>query len=441
MKKRIALLYEHIAREYSAVNTIAAFLNHMGIEARIFSLTWRLRDAIQFEPDVLAVPWCYDQRDYNRFIARFLKRKPMVVVNLHQEQIGSAKSVEFLLPKDPWSRNLVHFCWSNQFARQLLSTGVPPEKIFVVGNPRLDNLRKKSRISRAAFAERHGLNPSKTWVLFIDNTAGLADIRAKTSTELGERGYRDIEAVIRAAERALGAIADSLEHLAEEDQVEVVFRPHPGHQIDKKRFKRVKVIADGTIMDWASYIDLAVVWTSTGAFETALMDVPTVRFEPEPVNRELMPSGLELFPVVRSYDELRDMLLSRDRNVDTVTLKSQLRHIVGPVDGFNSFRSAYALSQLSSTYKIALFNKTNIERLWILKDDFARQLSEAQRRLGVFKFTKWPRFYYSMLSDHPSLVLTKLKFDLGNDSMPVGRLKVSANNYYCVEVIRHCGSF
>lgn len=69
----------------------------------------------------------------------------------------------------------IHFPGTESSAQVILQMGESPDRVFVVGEPGLDNFRRLNCLSRGELAEEIGLNPNKNWILLTYHPETLAD--------------------------------------------------------------------------------------------------------------------------------------------------------------------------------------------------------------------------------------------------------------------------
>ncbi|MDX9826598.1 MAG: UDP-N-acetylglucosamine 2-epimerase [Spirochaetia bacterium] len=86
----------------------------------------------------------------------------------------------------------LHFPGTEKSAERLVSMGEEPERVYAVGEPGLDNIRRLPRMSREELAADLGLNPGKKWALFayhpetkLSSSENMKTLRAALNAVLG----------------------------------------------------------------------------------------------------------------------------------------------------------------------------------------------------------------------------------------------------------------
>jgi len=199
------------------------------------------------------------------------------------------------------------------FAAFPAARGVP---IHVTGNPRIDMLRPELRAylepERRHIHERFG-----DFILINTNfgevnhfIADLGEARKLAEGRAGSGGSDWLEArahfrlrIFREFEKMLPALAEALP-----DQT-FVLRPHPSESHENwleltRRFERVHVINEGSVLPWLLASSGMIQNGCTTAVEAHMLDIPTLGFHPIVDERydEALPFGLS--HVCRDLDAL-----------------------------------------------------------------------------------------------------------------------------------------
>jgi len=136
-----------------------------------------------------------------------------------------------------------------------IKKGVSEDRIAITGHPRYDDIFSQGHMSKMAFQEKYDLDPQKKWVLFAT------------------QAYND------------QLWNPLIELLAQEQQIEVIIKPHPYEMKDSllknykyfsEKYPAVKLILEKEISayDILSNVDAVVVNQSTIGLEAMLFDKP-----------------------------------------------------------------------------------------------------------------------------------------------------------------------
>ena len=173
----VFIYYEHLTREWRAIQRLKRKLEDRGCKVYTFSAIFQISKAISVSkrvcPDFILMPWFVDAM-HEKKIEPIIRRNPGVkVANLHHEEISSSAFESQLYPRSIFTKNgSYHFVWGDYFRRRLIEHGVKDEYICVLGNIRNDESFNTS-IDKHSLSEIYGLSPDKKWVLFAENRGWL----------------------------------------------------------------------------------------------------------------------------------------------------------------------------------------------------------------------------------------------------------------------------
>lgn len=400
---RVIIFFQHRVREWQACVRLAENLRRRGVEATIYNIDFEwaraVRDAVRHGIDGLVMPWMYHDSNY-LLLAPFLRFNPrLIVVNLHQEQLGTPISLRMILPKGEDAKNSVlHYVWGDHFRRELEAVGVRQDLITVTGNMRNDAVAT-TLLDKTELATRYGLDPHKRWVLIAESRGWVRSYTPAFRADLIRQGYTASEAdeFIDVTRRSLDAAVAELDSLPPDflPECELIYRAHPGTLADDFSDPRVHAIAGESIHDWLANIDLIVVWTSTTIYEAELHGVPGVVWSPVPNPPQHTMTGLDRFPQIQHLTELTDVL---------AVPQQATRHFVdllGPDDGHCVERVADALlgdlERPPADYR-ARPAPLSLDALRKLAFELA---TRAAMRTGILRRFRWPRSAYTHRSDIP----------------------------------------
>jgi len=235
--------------------------------------------------------------------------------------------------------------YGNAQRLDLLSSGVPDDRIAVCGAPYLDSRPQQTGAIDARIAERFRLDPARPYVLVATSGPGHAVSLAHH-------------------EQSVDAIAQLSADLP---NVQFVVKLHPKDSTtfyDAARAKnpqsRLCVVPSGTsglpkdIFDWFQGCSLMLTGASATAFEAMVLDVPVVTMDLCSEFRQVSFIDAGATAHVRSFPELtltvRRLLETTD---DTAVLRGRAREFLGEMffalDGRSSERAADVIAALAQT--------------------------------------------------------------------------------------------
>lgn len=413
MPLKVILFYQHIGREYGSLANIRDELvsltkGNIKVLIRSIDFEWHAtcREARRDGVDIVVMPWLYIDSNY-ALMAPFIKINPdVVIVNIHQEQIGSPSSEIVFKPKGEAERNgCFHFCWGEYFANKLEHYGVRRDLIRIPGNARLDELvALPPKLTREELAERYSLDPEKKWVLFAENRGWVYKATREYKNEmlsmgLSEREYEEGKCIdfvsMKTLFEQIRALPDSYF-----DSCEFIYRSHPGTTVGNDLDPRVIEISREPIGTWLRAIQLLVVWGSTSSFEAEICNTPVVRHEPinNPVWHRM--AGLSSYPFIKDIGTTLDIVEGR---MPLPTGKEVYEHYFGKVDGKRARSVAETLLEVSdkSAYQSIDFNMTNEFRQAAARKRTFEATTKFICNIGLLERIRWPRSAYNEKNDIP----------------------------------------
>jgi surface carbohydrate biosynthesis protein len=322
----ILIFLEHLNRELDTALLLKILLSSRGYSVKLASVYFDLWESVAtLRPDLLIVPWAYSEvKKYCRFFPQ--PEKGLRILNLHHEQLGVESYMESHMAPSGEAEKVFHLAWGGRFDRILRARGVPPERIFRTGNPRLDFLRSDMRSftpDREVLCERYGLDPEKKWVFVVGNFSivSVSDGFIRKKVRQGRADYPDAVGRIRAL---YARTLDWMERLAEENRkIEVIYRPHPAERLTPQLLERVrrvpglKLIPDLPIGDWILQAESVFVWSSTSSVDALAADRPVFALRRAEEGSSAFQSGyfpiLDDLPTVVDYERFREAATGGDR--------------------------------------------------------------------------------------------------------------------------------
>ena len=412
----VIILYEHLVREWDAVQRIKSLFEKSGDNAAVFSVMFERTKAYKYArkniPDLIIVQTFVDKEHEEWFSVLFDINRNVKVINLHQEEIGSRISESLTLPTTPFAKNGVfHFIWGEHYKSRLLSHGVREDRIVITGNARND-FRNAALAGKEELASAYGLSPAKKWILFAENRGWyIGRTYDEKSTEatrqnITKRGLTDEQfyRAVREEKENLNAFADQMRSLSEDfgRHYEFIYRPHPGTVLNYELPRWVHIIGDRPIYDWIACCDLYLTCESTSIFEAEMMGKPCA-FVPSkniPDDDNKM-AGVWDYPRLDDITKITDSLIEqiRDENKKRGTIYTRY---LGNVDGHASERIAEASRAVmdksidESDRVYAHIPPKKIFKQWLFE-----KLTWAAAKTGLLDVLKFPRSAYAQKRDIP----------------------------------------
>lgn len=274
-KPRIAIIVEVKKREMPFMSILQEVLKHKGYEVKLVPFrslcTWRL---ITFRPDIVLVNGLRHEDPF--FIKQVYIPKKLFNAKIacyYSEQVGyyNESIAKGYLNPVIFDNVDYHIAWGPHFAKDLMSLGVPKEKLWYIGSVQYDidkYLKKSCETVKKELSQQYHIPFDKKWILYADNiieayqTEGYYEIRRRDTFEMVEKVAK------------------------ENIDCHIIFRHHPdapATDIDlaRDRFSKIEnvsVIPDGHIFDWTCAISALIIWISTSSLQTFFMGKPVFGF-------------------------------------------------------------------------------------------------------------------------------------------------------------------
>ena len=298
---KIDILYfvEHVARELDIACAVKAIIERdTALTVEIASITHHLDETLTtFGPSVVALPYCVAIHEAG--LDKIVSRWPAAeYVSLSYEQVLGQAQKDLNSPKDEFAKKFVlYHAWGDFFAEYLQSHAVPPEHIYVNGNPSYALYQPPYADyygnQREALAAQFGLDAAKRWV-FIPENYGWAFFEDHMVRARIRRGFDPAQAY-EYRDFARDSLRDASvwwREAAKIDELEVIIRPRPAIPaqtfIDRVREyagdlpDRLHFIKHGTVREWVLAADVVVSSYSTTLLEAAAAHKPVYMMAPRP---------------------------------------------------------------------------------------------------------------------------------------------------------------
>lgn len=304
----LAILFEKAVRELDVACALKSLLERAGLRVEIFQNGNEYRRALKFRPEVVALPFCYQERSNNLYLNHWRRAK---FFNLSWEQLFYPGNAIAKTPRGRFAvKNVIHHAWSEYYAELLRHQGVPEEHIFMNGNPALALYQEPYRQyfrSKEELAQTCGLNPSRQWVFFPENYnwAFYGEGMLRQMVTDGQ-SREDVERMRVFVRRSFELAMDWCRSLCEQGEVELILRPRPSTTPDDFRDgvtgvlgsmpPSMHILAEGTVREWVMAANAVISSYSTTLIEAAVAGKPVAMVEPEPWPPVLSQPWHELLP-------------------------------------------------------------------------------------------------------------------------------------------------
>ena len=293
----VIYLYEKAARELD-VACIVKYLAEKtyGMSVEIIQQNYCYPEAFRrFRPRIVVLPFCYQERSHNIYL---LKLQHAIFFNLAWEQILYHGNRMAKTPRGKFAvKHVIHHSWSNFYAKYLVEQGVPPEHIFINGNPTYALYEEPYLYyfsQRNALSARYGLNRSKRWVFFPENYnwAFYDEAMLRQMVNDGQKPD-DITSMREFCTKSFETVMGWCKELVSSTDLELIIRPRPATTEEEFRKRmgevigtipeNIHIIKGETVREWIVSSDIIVSSYSTSLVEAAFAGKPAYMLEPYPI--------------------------------------------------------------------------------------------------------------------------------------------------------------
>ena len=335
IKVDVLIIIEHKVRELESACLLKYQFEKKGYSVKIDSIYPNKEILpLKYIAKIIFIPWAYNDKDMS-YIKCFLKHSPNAkIINLHHEQYSGQDDKNICLPLGE-SVELYHISWGKKFTNGLKKSGVLDNRVFTVGNIKLDFYKNELRnihLKRSELSSKYNIPIKKKWALFIANGYHLM-----SKSKIESISHSDSEINIK-KDTAIKCRIDFLEYvdryLSDNLNTVFIYRPHPVYaDIDKQEKEIVKlrkkypnnffIISDLTISNWLVNSDICISFHSTSAAETCMCSKPYYLFRTKKLDYKLDYVFFNNYKyVISDYDDFSNAL--SNNNYDNNILKSAL---------------------------------------------------------------------------------------------------------------------
>ena len=314
-------IYEHKARELESLCLLKAALELNGFSCEIiqvFDLSFKSLNYMFFnKPRVVVVFALYDNNSFNDLVINFVGYSKKVV-NLHWEQLISDKYIKLGLHNPKGLAALAtHICWGENSFKRLKNCGV--KNAVITGPIHLDFLRKDFRdfyLSKDKLCNEFNIDQSKKIVLYISSfTFATMTSAEKVSTEKLLGGCCDDIAQLSKESREMTlSIYEQLLESDEGKNIYIIYRPHPGENIDDRlknienKYNNFKIIETYSIKQWILSVDVIFTWFSTSIAEIYYAGETCYVLRPYPISETVDVTAFKGVKSISTYEEVYSII-------------------------------------------------------------------------------------------------------------------------------------
>jgi len=331
MKKTDVLwLVEHIVREMDVACAVKRLIqDRYGINIEIRNIYFHANDVMkEFIPSIVVFPFLYRISDLA--IEDYVGIWPEATYfNLAWEQVHYNAHLKMKAPGDGFTRQrVIHHAWGDFYRDYLMESGVPPEHIFVNGNPVYQLYKhpyNRYFKQKEQLAQQYGLGLSKRWVFIPENYkwAFYSDEKLRRSAERG--GNLEEHWNMRAfCQESLRHLLQWCNSAGRNEELEIIFRPRPAtnsRQMEDffRKFvgvsaKHLHIIKNETVRDWILASDIVFSSYSTSLIEAAVAGKPIYMVEPIPIPDSLSSDWYRFVPRIHSNDEFEAACMNLEKD-------------------------------------------------------------------------------------------------------------------------------
>lgn len=340
----VIIFYEHVNREFESVNELKKNLSLKGVKSIIIPVHYNKYINLFFwKPKLILMPFLYDKNIDLHLMYEKLYGK-IKVVNLASEQILDSQTILSHLPKDSYSINATHCAWSNKYKDSLLNVGVKNERIWLIGNPRID----AGLLINPEREMKYILIPTSFARTFISDSY-IDKIRVDKNIYLMRVAH---------AKKARDEFFKLIYKLSKTfDKETYVLRPHPNVNIEhylksfliinsiNKLPKNIIINPSGSIYSALSTAKLVISWFSTTIVESYLFGVKHIVYDPLDDRSYSSNDLFQFYPISKEHEIiniLHDKVFHFNENSK---VQEYISENIGIVDKKSIVRLASNLSQ------------------------------------------------------------------------------------------------
>ena len=357
MKKIDVLwLVEHIAREMDVACAVKCLAQaRYGVDITMRHIYLHANEVMKkYDPAVVVFPFLYRTSDLA--IDDYISVWPNATyLNLAWEQIHYKAHLKMKAPGDEFTRQrVIHHAWGDFYRNYLLESGVPPEHVFVNGNPVYQLYKspyEQYYKPRDWLAHEYGLDDSSRWIFIPENYKWAFFDDGKIQRFANKGGDLDELLNMRAfCQESLAHLLRWCNETARNGQLEIIFRPRPATMLQQMEafFGRhvgspvdnLHFIKGESVREWILASDVVISSYSTSLIEAAVANKPIYMAEPIPIPESLHCDWYDYAPRLHSSSEFEEVCLTEsDNGASKLRLWAQEEMLANgdPIEGLADF--------------------------------------------------------------------------------------------------------
>lgn len=320
-------VYEHKLRELDSICLLKASLELNGYSCdllQVHDISFNsLNYMLSNRPKVIVVFALYDDNTFRDLVIDFVgySRK---VVNLQWEQIISDKYIKLGLHNPKGLAALAtHICWGENSFKRLINSGV--KNAVITGPVHLDFLRNEFRSfykTREELCNEFNIDETKKIILYISSfTFATMSATEKLSTEKLLGGCcDDITSLSKESRIKTLSIFEQLLQSDQGKDICIIYRPHPGENIDdrlinmSKEFINFRIIDSYSIKQWILFVDEIITWFSTSIAEVYYAGKSCHVLRPYPISETIDVTAFKGVKSISTYEEIYSLIKQGSNN-------------------------------------------------------------------------------------------------------------------------------
>ncbi|HIF9279604.1 TPA: hypothetical protein ACX6QU_003493 [Photobacterium damselae] len=357
-KVDVILFFEHVSRELDSLIILKIELEKLGLSTVILPIHYnRYYNTIRFRPRLVVLPYLYSKQNPTKklFCNVF---DNVIFLNLHHEQFYNEDTKEQMLPSDDYSKKVYHLSWSEQFYRDLVSTGVLGNNISVLGNPRTDTFYSKSR------QEILEIKKDFEKLIFIPTTFSWALVSEEYFLSIDKIDPEEFKLIRTVTSDAANQYFEDFYKLSLKYKNNIfVLRPHPFVDINvyvdlflsvnniNTIPHNVLICRDYNVYDWLKYADLTIGWCTTVNMEASLYKCNNIIYHPTFYPELMKIEFFKFYDICHDIDTLDDFISGKKVSKIDDEFSDYLTESFGLADGRVNERLAVFIDNILSSSK------------------------------------------------------------------------------------------
>lgn len=324
----VAIFVEHKDREIEICSHIAKHLlkNHK-LSTIILSENFYSYLLFLLKPSVVVLPYVVRFKVMPIYAAYKLYGDNAIYVSLNWEQYLTPNNEIVREPNNKFLKNGVyHIAWFQNYADLLSKWAVPSSKIWIVGNPNMEQLKRKiyiKRQKRFELAKHLNIDLEKKWIFlpmnYVWSFVSENYIRSRVNNGYSLRIAREFQSYTK---RCFDAFLNFLIELSALEDAVIILRPHPS--INNEDYlnglknkgvilpKNIILNKEYSVSDWTICSDLVGSSWSTAVWDAYNIGKPCFLYTPFK-----RPDWLNVWwnDIVPNIDKVNDISFSPNTSV------------------------------------------------------------------------------------------------------------------------------